>query len=420
MKNYKNKVLKISTAGSVDDGKSTLIGRILFDTHSLSTDKFEAIERSSRKKGLDYPDLSLATDGLLAEREQGITIDVAHIYFSTPNRSYIIADTPGHTEYTRNMVSGASTSQVAIILIDARNGVIEQTNRHFFINNLLRIKEIIVAVNKMDLIDYNQEKYNKIVTDFNKLIDSAEFKELNIRFVPVSALYGDNVVEKSSNPSWYKGPTIMEYLEQIKIEDTQVEAQARFCVQTVIRPKTKEFHDFRGYAGKLKGGKFTVGDEVMILPSQTKTKIKTIEFFNQQYRSASRGSSITLTLTDDVTVSRGDLIVKTDELPIASKQLKARICWMDNKPLTPAAIFYLQYGSKVVKSKIKDIQQRMSTVNIGKKEAVKQLELNDIGLAEIQLAQPLYFDTYRDNKETGSFILINTQSNTTAGIGFIE
>ncbi|PWH84801.1 sulfate adenylyltransferase subunit 1 [Brumimicrobium oceani] len=416
----KNKVLKLSTAGSVDDGKSTLIGRILYDTHSLTDDKLEAIERSSKQKGYDYLDFSLATDGLVAEREQGITIDVAHIYFSTKNRSYIIADTPGHVEYTRNMVTGTSTSQVSIILIDARKGVIEQTKRHFFINNLLRTKEIVVAVNKMDLIDFSQEKYEAIVEDFKLLISDSEYKEQNITFIPVSALHGDNVVDKSENLSWFKGETMMEHLENIRLEDIQEEAKARFQVQTVIRPKTDEFHDFRGYAGKLKGGELKVGDDVTVLPSGRKSQIKSISFFDQQYLAASKGSSITITLMDDVNVSRGDLIVKSEELPQESKTISAKICWMDNQPLLASSTYFLQHGVKLVKSKIKTIEHKISTDNTGEIEKVSQLNMNDLGLVEIQLAQVLNFDSYNENKGNGAFILIDAKSNTTAGVGFWE
>lgn len=416
----KNKVLKLSTAGSVDDGKSTLIGRILYDTNSLTDDKLEAIERNSKQKGFDYLDFSLATDGLVAEREQGITIDVAHIYFSTPNRSYIIADTPGHVEYTRNMVTGTSTSQVSIILIDARKGVIEQTKRHFFINNLLRTKEVVVAVNKMDLIDFDEDRYNAIVADFKKMIASSDYQDQNITFIPVSALKGDNVVNKSEQLAWHSGPTMMEYLENIRLEEIQEKEKARFQVQTVIRPKTEEFHDFRGYAGKLKGGELKVGDDVTILPSGRKSQIKSITFFDQSYLAASAGSSITISLMDEVNVSRGDLIVKSEELPKETKQIKATICWMDNQPLEAASTYYLQHGVKLVKSKIRSIDHKISTDNTGEIEKVTQLNMNDLGMAEIQLAQPLHFDSYTENKGNGAFILIDTKSNTTAGVGFIE
>ncbi|MDF1518801.1 MAG: GTP-binding protein, partial [Lutibacter sp.] len=287
-------VLKIATAGSVDDGKSTLIGRLLYDTKSLTDDKLEAIEKSSKQKGYDYLDFSLATDGLVAEREQGITIDVAHIYFSTATRSYIIADTPGHVEYTRNMVTGASTSQVAIILIDARHGVIEQTYRHFFISNLLRIKSVIVAVNKMDLVNFSEERYNEIKADFEKLVEKSDYEDQNITYIPVSALKGDNVVDKSEAMPWFGGQTLLEYLEKLDTVNIYNRGKMRFPVQYVIRPKTEEFHDFRGYAGKVYGGDINVGDEVVVLPSETKTKIKEIYFNDKKYQSAARRSSISV------------------------------------------------------------------------------------------------------------------------------
>jgi len=329
-------VLKIATAGSVDDGKSTLIGRLLFDTHSLTDDKIEAIEHSSKKKGYDYLDFSLATDGLVAEREQGITIDVAHIYFSTKNRSYIIADTPGHVEYTRNMVTGASTSQVAIILIDARKGVVEQTKRHFFINNLLRNKEIVVAINKFDLVNYAQEIYTSIQHEILELAKFSDYEGQTITFIPISALNGDNVVNKSSHTPWYTGPTLLDHLESIEKSDVYDAAHARFSIQTVIRPKKEEFHDFRGFAGKLNGGELAVGDEVTVLPSLTKTKVKTINFFDESFDKAVAGSSITITLEDEVNASRGDMIVKSGEIPKIEKTIQAQICWMDKTPLQTA------------------------------------------------------------------------------------
>lgn len=420
MNQDKDKVLKISTAGSVDDGKSTLIGRILYDTNSIKKDQLEAIERSSQQKGYDYLDFSLATDGLVAEREQGITIDVAHIYFSTDNRSYIIADTPGHIEYTRNMITGTSTSDVSIILIDARNGVIEQTKRHYFINDLLRTKEIIVAVNKMDLVDFEEAKFNEIVQDFKELMKNSTYSEQNITFIPVSALHGDNINEASSNLAWYKGKTLMDILEDIKIDDSKDIEEARFIVQTVIRPKTEEFRDFRGYAGKLKGGELAVGDEVMILPSRTTSRIKTIEFYDKKFEKASKGSSITITLEDDVNVARGDLIVKTNELPKEAKSVEAIVCWMDNTALSTSSTYLLQHGVRRMKSKVKSIDAKLSTTFTERETDVTELNLNDLGWTTIQLAQPIFFDAYKDNKGNGAFILIDTKSNTTAGVGFFQ
>jgi len=321
----KLEVLKIATAGSVDDGKSTLIGRILYDTKSLTSDKLEAIEKTSKQKGYDYLDFSLATDGLVAEREQGITIDVAHIYFSTAKKSYIIADTPGHVEYTRNMVTGASTSQAAIILIDARKGVIEQTNRHFFINNLLRIKDVVVAINKMDLVDYSEETYNAIKADFEALMAKRDYQDQKITFIPVSALKGDNVVNLSDKTPWYKGQSLLDHFEALDRKDIFNVGTPRFPVQYVIRPKTDEHHDFRGFAGKVYGGELSVGDEVVALPSQTRSKIKDIYFHDKKYKTASRRSSVTITLEDEINLSRGDMLVKAGDLPTVDKQFTATI-----------------------------------------------------------------------------------------------
>ncbi|KAA1244596.1 sulfate adenylyltransferase subunit 1 [Aquimarina sp. RZ0] len=413
-------VLKIATAGSVDDGKSTLIGRILYDTKSLTTDKLEAIETRSKANGFDYLDFSLATDGLVAEREQGITIDVAHIYFSTKTKSYIIADTPGHIEYTRNMVTGASTSQASIILVDARKGVIEQTYRHFFINNLLRVKDVIVAVNKMDLVDFSQDKYEAIKADFEELIEKSEYKEQNITFIPVSALQGDNVVDKSANTPWYQGQTLLEHLEELDAQDVYEKAEVRFPVQTVIRPKKDEFHDFRGYAGKLYGGDLSVGDEVTILPSLTTSTVKEIFFFDKTFETAGRGSSCTITLTDDVNVSRGDMIVKSSEKPRIEKQLTATVCWMDSKHLNPGTNYFIQSGSNRVLAKIKNISGTISTDFSGENTDKNSLSLNEIGKVQIQLSKPLAIDSYSKNKASGSFILIDSQTNNTSGVGFIE
>ena len=411
-------VLKIATAGSVDDGKSTLIGRLLYDTRSLTTDKIEAIERRSRKNGLDYLDFSLATDGLVAEREQGITIDVAHIYFSTPKKSYIIADTPGHIEYTRNMVTGASTSQASIILIDARKGVIEQTYRHFFINNLLRIKEVVVAVNKMDLVNYSQKIYNEIVAEFKELQQKSNFKEQNLTFIPVSALWGENIAERSTAMSWYEGESVLEHLENLKTEDFLEKSQARFSVQTVIRPKTDEYHDFRGYAGKITGDSLKVGDEVTVLPSLTTSTVKEIYFFNEIFSEAPAGSSVTITLTDDINVARGDMLVKTGEVPHSTRELSATVCWMDGKPLVPGSKYLLQHNTNCILAKIDKIDSNISTQFENSHEACS-LKLNELGQVSIKLSKPVFVDTYEDNKDNGRFILIDPQTNTTAGVGFI-
>lgn len=413
-------VLKIATAGSVDDGKSTLIGRILYDTKSLTSDKLDAIKNTSKQKGYDYLDFSLATDGLVAEREQGITIDVAHIYFSTQTKSYIIADTPGHVEYTRNMVTGASTSQAAIILIDARKGVIEQTNRHFFINNLLRVKDVIVAINKMDLVDFSQEIYNEIKADFKSLMDKRDYQEQNITFIPVSALKGDNVVHKSNNMRWYDGQTLLEHFEQLDTKDIYNVGTPRFPVQYVIRPKTEEFHDFRGYAGKVYGGELSIGDEVVALPSRTKSKIKEIFVYDQLYQTASRRSSVTITLEDDINLSRGDMLVKVDDLPIIDKQFTATISWMDSQNLVAGNKYVLQHGVNKVLAKVDAIHHKIHPDYSGIEENIQALGMNDIASVTFRLNKPIFFDPFKNHRTNGSFILIDSHSNNTVGAGFIQ
>jgi len=413
-------VLKIATAGSVDDGKSTLIGRLLYDTKSLTDDKIEAIAHSSKKKGYDYLDFSLATDGLVAEREQGITIDVAHIYFSTSSRSYIIADTPGHVEYTRNMVTGASTSHVAIILIDARHGVIEQTFRHFFITNLLQIKSVIVCINKMDLVDFSEQIYNNIKTDFEKLVTKSDYEDHSITYIPVSALKGDNVVNLSDAMPWYKGASLLSYLEGLDTLNSHSKIKMRFPVQYVIRPKTEEYHDFRSYAGKVYGGAIHVGDEVMVLPSETKTKIKAIYFNGEQYKTAISTASVSITLENDVNVSRGDMIVKFDEWPKVEKCFNATISWMDAKPLTLGSKYTLQHGVNKVMAKVSAINHLIHTDFSGFDKEVASLKMNDIASVSFQLNKPIFFDTFKEHRINGSFILIDLQTNNTAGVGFIE
>ncbi|MGW9685398.1 sulfate adenylyltransferase subunit 1 [Flagellimonas sp. 2504JD1-5] len=413
-------VLKIATAGSVDDGKSTLIGRLLYDTKSLTDDKLEAIERTSKQKGYDYLDFSLATDGLVAEREQGITIDVAHIYFSTAKKSYIIADTPGHVEYTRNMVTGASTSQAAIILIDARKGVIEQTNRHFFINNLLRVKEVIVAVNKMDLVDFSEEKYNAIKADFEQLMSKRDYADQKITFIPISALKGDNVVEKSKNTPWYNGETILEHLESLDLAAVSNVGTPRFPVQYVVRPKTEEFHDFRGFAGKVYGGELSVGDEVVVLPSMTRSKIKNIYFYDKEYQTATRRSSVTITLEDEVNVSRGDMLVKAGDLPTIDKQITATISWMDADNLTTGGKYVVQHGVNKVLAKIDVIEYKIHPDYSGIEENVSTLQMNDIAKVRLKLNKPIFYDRFKDHRTNGSFIIVDSRTNTTAGVGFIN
>lgn len=413
-------VLKIATAGSVDDGKSTLIGRILYDTKSLTEDKLQAIREKSKQRGFDYLDFSLATDGLVAEREQGITIDVAHIYFSTLNTSFIIADTPGHIEYTRNMVTGASNSQVSIVLVDARNGVVEQTYRHFFINNLLRVKDIIIAVNKMDLVEYSEEKFNQIKEEIKFIADKSGYQNQNIKFVPISALHGDNVVEKSTKISWYTGKSLLEYLEGLHLNDTQDYSQTRFPIQTVIRPKTENYHDFRGYAGKLYGGDLAVGDKVTVLPSGTNSTIKKIHFFDKEYQVGKKGSSVNITLKDDVNISRGDMLVKQGEEPKIVRELDATICWMDKTPLKLADKYYIKHGVNEAQVKITGLSSLIHTDFSGKQDQPEQLSLNEIGEISLKTSKSLFVDSFKENKANGTFILINTKTNNTAGVGFIK
>lgn len=413
-------VLKIATAGSVDDGKSTLIGRLLYDTKSLTDDKLEAIEEKSKQRGFDYLDFSLATDGLVAEREQGITIDVAHIYFSTPSKSFIIADTPGHIEYTRNMVTGASTAQASIVLIDARNGVVEQTYRHFFINNLLRIKNVVIAINKMDLVNFSQEKFNNIKGEIEFLASKSAYKNQNLTFIPLSALEGDNVVSSSDKTPWYTGKTLLDHLEGLETEDINEESQARFPVQSVIRPKTEEYHDFRGYAGKIYGGNFEVGDKIRVLPSQTTSTIKSIHFFNETYVEAKRGSAVTMTLADNVNVSRGDMLVKVNEEPTITKQLDATICWMDSAPLEVSQKYYIKHGVNDAQAKITQLSSIIKTDFSGKINNPSKLELNQIGDIQLKLSKPLLVDSFNQNKSNGAFILINPKTNNTVGVGFIR
>lgn len=412
------KLIKIATAGSVDDGKSTLIGRLLYDTGSLTTDKLEAIEKTSRQRGFDYLDFSLATDGLVAEREQGITIDVAHIYFNTDKTNFIVADTPGHVEYTRNMVTGASTSQVAIILIDARKGVIEQTYRHFFISNLLRLSHVVVAINKMDLVGYDEDVFLKIKADFDALVEKSNFQTEQITFIPISALKGENIAKKSAEMPWYVGNTLLDHLEVLEPEDLQEQAFARFPVQYVIRPKTDAFHDFRGFSGKLYGSSLRVGDHVTILPSFTESKIKSIQFFDQELEEAVPGASITITLEDEVDISRGDMIVKSSELPSSEKSITATICQVNHKPLRIGEKYTLQHGVNRVLAKVESIQSKIQTDFSGE-ESTEALKLNDIGKVSFKLSKAIHFDPYQVNRSNGSFILIDEGTHDTVSVGFI-
>ena len=415
-------ILKIATAGSVDDGKSTLIGRLLYETKSITKDKIEALETASKRKGLDFTDLSLLTDGLIAEREQGITIDVAHIYFNTPNRKYIIADTPGHFEYTRNMVTGASNASVSIILIDSRNGISEQTKRHFYISSLLRMENVIVAVNKMDLVDYSEERFNEIQQHFETTIGKAGFEGQSIRFIPLSSLYGDNITSKSEKMSWYKGEALLEILEKIENKQQRIskdEVPARMGVQQVIRPKTEEYHDFRGYAGRINSGEFEVGDQVISLPSRQISSIASIAKFDQQLEKALAGESVVITLKDDIDISRGNMIAKVGTAPEGLKTLTARVCWMDSTPLTAGKTYVVQHGINSQKAKVLSVDSVMEVEHMMESDERNDIQLNEIGLVQLKLAGEIFADKYSENPANGAFILVDPMTNNTSGLGFL-
>ena len=409
-------LLRFTTAGSVDDGKSTLIGRLLYDSKSIFEDQLEAMEESSRKRGDENVNLALLTDGLKAEREQGITIDVAYRYFATPKRKFIIADTPGHTQYTRNMVTGASTANVAIILIDDRKGVIEQTKRHSFIANLLRIQHLVVAVNKMDLVDYSEEIFNKIVADFREFASRLD-NIVEITAIPISALNGDNVVDKSKNMDWYEGPTFLYHLENVYVGGEENHVDARFPVQWVIRPMSDEWHDFRGYAGRVAGGVFRPGDEVTVLPSGFKTKIKAIAAEAGDLPEAFAPQSICMTLTDEIDISRGDTLVKSNNPPHVSQDIEAMVCWFSNKSMPPKAKLIIRHTTQETKAIIQEVKYQVDVHTLHKIEDVDTLSMNDIGRITLRTAVPLIHDSYRRNRNTGSFILIDPGTNETIDAG---
>ena len=410
-------ILRITTAGSVDDGKSTLIGRLLYETESLKIDQVETIEAKSKSLGYDYIDFSLATDGLLTEREQGITIDVSHLYFSTPKRRFIIADAPGHVEYTRNMVTGASNVNVAIILLDARKGVMEQTKRHLYITQLLGIKHLIFTINKMDLIDYDQVQFDSIVGAIKELVNQYDW-EPKLNFIPVSALHGDNVIRKSNNMTWYDGTDLLSLIESLTIsKDNRLDGFLQ--VQHVIRPKTEEFHDYRGFAGKVKSGVFSQGDEIEIFPSGQKTTVKSIEKYGVKKNKVVAGENATLLLNDEIDASRGNAIVKTNHSLKVDKKVKAKICWMQSNDLNPNSKYWLQQGIHKSLVKINGIESKMDW-EAWKSVTTDRLTMNDIGAVDLQLAQPLIYAPYTTNKNLGAFILIDTQTNNTAGVGFIQ
>lgn len=412
-------LLRFTTAGSVDDGKSTLIGRLLYDSKNTFEDQIEAVEETSKNRGDENVNLALLTDGLRAEREQGITIDVAYRYFATPKRKFIIADTPGHIQYTRNMVTGASTANLAIILVDARSGVIEQTCRHAFIANLLRIRHVIVAVNKMDLVDYSEERFEKISKEFEEFASRLD-NIVDMVTIPISALHGDNVVEKSDKTPWYEGPTMLYHLENVYIGSDNNHVNARFPVQWVIRPHSDEHHDFRGYAGRVAGGVFKPGDDVVVQPSGFATKIKAIESLEGPQEQVFAPLSCTMTLEDEIDISRGDMIVKPNNPPEKEQVIEAMICWFsEDTQLQPRGKYHLRHTTKEVKAIVQEIKYKVNINTLHKIEDETTFGLNEIGRVSIRTSAPLLFDSYRRNRQTGSFVLIDSQTNETVAAGMI-
>ena len=411
-------LLRFTTAGSVDDGKSTLIGRLLYDSKSIFEDQYEAIKATSEKRGEEYVNLALLTDGLRAEREQGITIDVAYRYFATPKRKFIIADTPGHIQYTRNMVTGASTANAAIILIDARKGVIEQTMRHTYIASLLRIPHVIVCVNKMDLVEYKEDVFKAIKKEYETF--AAKLDITDVHFLPISALKGDNVVDASKNMAWYNGNTLMHLLERLPITNDQNLKNARFPVQYVIRPMSSEHHDYRGYAGRVAGGVFKKGDSVTVLPGGNTSRIKSIDILNGSLEEAFAPMSVTLTLENEIDISRGDMIVKTDDQPEATQDIEVMICWLAEKKLQAGGKYALKHTSKDVRCVVKEIQYKVNINTLEKIEDDKDIGLNDIAKITLKTTAPIVIDKYSGNRNTGSIILIDEATNVTVGAGMIQ
>jgi sulfate adenylyltransferase subunit 1 len=410
-------LLRFTTAGSVDDGKSTLIGRLLYDSKSIFDDQINLLKETSKQRGDEGLNLALLTDGLRSEREQGITIDVAYRYFATPKRKFIIADTPGHIQYTRNMVTGASTANLALLLIDARHGVVEQTKRHAFIASLLQIPHIAVCVNKMDLVDYSKERFEEIRADFEEFASKLEIKD--VRFTPISALNGDNVVERSLNMKWYDGSTLMHLLENIHIGSDHNHIDCRFPVQYVVRPQSKEFPDYRGYAGRIEGGIFKTGDKVMILPSGFTSYIKSIDTFNEKVKEAFSPMSVCITLKDDLDVSRGDMLVKADNKPMINQDVDLMICWMNEKNMLLKGKYTIRHTSQTARCIIKEVKYKIDINSLHSLKDDKVIGLNDIGRISLRITKPLFIDSYRRNRNTGSIILIDEATNETVAAGMI-
>tara|TARA_B100000902_G_scaffold19001_2_gene22807 strand:- start:4769 stop:6052 length:1284 start_codon:yes stop_codon:yes gene_type:complete len=411
-------LLRFTTAGSVDDGKSTLIGRLLYDSKNIFEDQIEAVEESSRRRGDENINLALLTDGLKAEREQGITIDVAYRYFATPKRKFIIADTPGHIQYTRNMVTGASTANLAIILVDARKGIVEQTCRHAFIANLLRIQHVIVAINKMDLVEYSESVYETIVDNF-KSFSSRLDNFIDVTFIPISALHGDNVVNRSENMSWYPGSTLLYQLESVYIGSDQNHVQARFPVQWVIRPHSDQYHDFRGYAGRVAGGVFKPGDEVQILPSGFASEIESIHTADGTIDEAFAPLSCSFLLKENIDVSRGDMIVKVNNPPDRGQDIEAMLCWFSEKKMILRGKYSLRHTTNEVKAIVSSLQYKININTLRKIEDEAEFGMNEIGRVAIRTSAPIYYDSYKNNRTTGSFILVDDVTNETVAAGMI-
>lgn len=411
-------LLRFTTAGSVDDGKSTLIGRLLYDSKSIFEDQYEVIKDVSERRGEEGVNLALLTDGLKSEREQGITIDVAYRYFATPKRKFIIADTPGHIQYTRNMVTGASTANVALILIDARNGVVEQTRRHAIIASLLQIPHLVVCINKMDLVDFSEDAYNKIQDDFEKFAAKLDVKD--VHFIPMSALMGDNVVNRSKNTPWYEGPTLMYYLENVHIASDQNFIDARFPVQYVVRPNNDDFHDYRGYAGSVAGGIFKKGDEVMLLPTGFTTKIAKIDTFDGEVKEAFPPQSVTILIEDDYDLSRGDMIVRVNNQPDVTQDIEVMMCWFDGaKPLQSRGKYTIKHTTQEARCVVKEVRYKLDINSLHRNLEDKTIRMNDIGRVVLRTTKPLFTDAYRKNRITGSIILIDEGTNNTVAAGMI-
>ncbi len=406
-------ILRFITAGSVDDGKSTLIGRLLYDSKSILVDQLEALEKQSKNKNADGIDLAILTDGLRAEREQGITIDVAYRYFSTPKRKFIIADAPGHVQYTRNMITGASNSQLIIILIDARQGVIEQTRRHSIIASLLKMKHVVVAVNKMDLVDYSEEVYNKIKEDYRKVAENLGLK--NIAFFPISAFNGDNIVEKSEKMPWFEGEPLLSFLENVEVRNDVDYENARFQVQYVIRPQTDELHDYRGYAGQIISGTYKKGDRITILPENIETSISKVETGGSEVEEVFALQPAVLHIADDIDVSRGDFFVKTDNQPKVENEFEALVCWLDKRELNEGNKYYIQHKSSLLKTIVKEIEYKIDVNTLQQIPATDSVKLNEIVKVRLKTASPLVFDSFEKNSATGSAILVDETSNSTVG-----